>query len=161
MSLVWQPSSWTRHQLEERRLAAQLLLRDAEISSPQIAEHFGVTPSTVRSWRRRYRLHGSLEATQPSGRPARLDDAQVAVLIDLIRAGPDPARFPDQRWTTRRVRDLIGSQFGVWYDTDWVGKLLRRWGFSWQKSEKRALERDEERIKAWLEEQLPVLEKKS
>ncbi|MFC3860150.1 winged helix-turn-helix domain-containing protein [Deinococcus antarcticus] len=46
------------------------------------------------------------------------------------------------------------------YNHDWIGKLLRRWGFSWQQVEKHAVERDLEKIDAWLEEELPALEKK-
>ena len=103
---------------------------------------------------------GSLEATLSSGRPTRLNDAQVAEIIGVLQEAPDPERFPDGRWTTERVREVIGLKFDVWYDHDWVGKLLHRWGFSWQKAEKHAIEQRPEKIDAWLEEELPALEKK-
>ncbi|GAA5502369.1 IS630 family transposase ISDge17 [Deinococcus xinjiangensis] len=161
MPQFWQPTRLTRQQLGERRLAAQPLLTDPEWSTAAIAEYFGVKPSTVRVWRVRLKERGSLEATRSSGRPNLLDDAQVAQIIDLLQQVPDPERFPDGRWTTQRVRDEIGLKFDVWYDHDWIGKLLRRWGFSWQQVEKHAVEQDLEKIDAWLEEELPVLEKKS
>lgn len=160
MSPVWQPSQFTRQQMEERRLAAEPLLKDSNHTSVSIAEHFGVKPSTVRVWRKRLREEGSLQATPTPGRPAALNDAQVAELIEDLQKGPDPQRYPDGRFTTARVREHIGLKFGIWYDHDWVGKLLHRWGFSWQKAEKRPLEQKQKDIDAWLEKELPALEKK-
>lgn len=160
MPQVWQPTHLTRQQLEERRLAAQPFLADPEWSTAAIAEYFGVKTSTVRVWRVRLKERGSLEATLSSGRPNWLDDAQVAEIIDILQQGPDPECFPDGRWTTPRVRDMIGLKFDVWYDHDWIGKLLHRWGFSWQQVEKHAVEQDLKKIDAWLEEELPALEKK-
>lgn len=157
---IWQPSQFTRQQMEERRLAAQTLLLDASHTSASIAEHFGVKSSTVRVWRKRLRENGSLLATPTPGRPPALNDAQVAELIEDLQQGPDPQRYPDGRFTTARVREHIGLTYGVWYDHDWVGKLLHRWGFSWQKAEKRSLEQQQENIDAWLETELPALEKK-
>jgi transposase len=114
----------------------------------------------VRTWRRRLRLRESLEATRATGRPLHLSDAQVADIMTVLQAGPDVARHPDQRWTCPRVRDVIGERFDVWYDVDHVRRLLHRWGFSPQKPEKRALERNEEAIQTWLDVRVPVLEKK-
>nr|WP_189093179.1 IS630 family transposase [Deinococcus ruber] len=136
------------------------LLDDPALSTSTLAEQFGVQASTVRTWRRRSRLQGCLDARPITGRPSQLSDEHIAELIDIIRAGPDPQRFPDHRWNARRVRELIGLTYGIWYHPDWVGKLLRRWGFSWQKSENRAVERDEARIECWVEEQRPILEQK-
>lgn len=147
MPQTWHPSCLTRQQLEERRLAIQPLLPDTTRTTASLAENFGVKASTIRVWRRRLRLRGSLEATPTPGRPTKLNDAQVAELLDTLQRGPDLQRFPDGRWTTVRVREVIGRQSGIWYDHNWVGKLLHRWGFSWQKPEKRALEQDPERTR--------------
>lgn len=160
MPQVWQPSRLTRQQLEERRLAIQPLLLDKTRTPASLAEEFGVKPGTIRTWWRRLQARGSLEATPTPGRPTRLTDAQVAELLETLQRGPDLERYPDGRWTTHRVREVIGLQYDVWYDHDWVGKLLHRWGFSWQKPEKRAREQSPEKIEAWLEAELPALEKK-
>nr|WP_135230842.1 winged helix-turn-helix domain-containing protein [Deinococcus fonticola] len=157
---VWRPKLLTRQQMEERRLAALPFLSDMTLSSTVLAQRFGVAPTAIRSWRQRLQKGESLEATRSTGRPSFLTDAQIAELIDLIQAGPDPQQFPEGRWTTARIRDLIGVKYGVWYDRDWVGKLLVRWGFSWQKAEKRPLEQNAEQVEKWLEAELPALEKK-
>ncbi|WP_291425493.1 winged helix-turn-helix domain-containing protein [Deinococcus sp.] len=160
MTEVWRPRLLTRQQMEERRFAALPFLRDRTLSSTVLARQFGVAPTAIRAWRQRLAQGDSLEATRSTGRPAFLTDEQVAELMDIIRAGPDPQQYDDGRWTTARIRDLIGRKYGVWYDRDWVGKLLVRWGFSWQKAEKRPLEQKTEQIDEWLEAELPVLEKK-
>ena len=146
--------------MEERRLAALPFLKDQTLSSTVLARQFGVAPTAIRAWRQRLAQGDSLEATRSTGRPAFLTDEQIAELMDIIRAGPDLQQYADGRWTTARIRSLIGCTYGVWYDRDWVGKLLVRWGFSWQKVEKRPLEQRIEQIDEWLEAELPALEKK-
>ena len=110
MPQVWQPSHLTRQQLEERRLAIQPFLLDKSRTPASLAEEFGVKPGTIRTWRRRLQARGSLEATLTTGRPTRLTDAQVAELLETLQRGPDLERFPDGRWTTHRVREVIGLQ---------------------------------------------------
>ena len=140
--------------------ASFLAGKDEALSSTVLARQFGVAPTAIRAWRQRLARGESLDATRSTGRPAFLTDEQIAELIDIIRAGPDPEQYADGRWTTARIRELIGLKYGVWYARDWVGKLLVRWGFSWQKAEKRPLEQKTAQIGDWLEAELPALEKK-
>ena len=160
MLRVWRPSKLTRDQLEERRLYAQQLLATGEVSPKAIAETLGVSESTVRTWKQRLRERGSLQATRASGPPPRLSPEQRTQLGELLRAGPLAAGYPDARWTTSRVREVIGACFDVWYHADHVRKLLHQLGFSPQKPEQRAVERDEQAIQTWVEQTLPRLEKK-
>ena len=161
MLSVWRPSTLTRDQLEERRLYAQHLLVAGEVSPKQIAETVGVSESTVRTWKQRLRERGSLQATRAVGPAPRLSPEQRTRLGELLRAGPLAAGCPDARWTTSRVREVIGVRFEVWYHADHVRKLLHQLGFSPQKPEPRALERDEQAVQTWVEQTLPRLEKKS
>lgn len=160
MLRVWRPSTLTRDQLEERRLYAQQLLAEGEVSPKEIAETVGVSESTVRTWKQRLRERGSLQATRAAGPTPRLSLEQRTQLGELLRAGPLAAGYPDARWTTSRVREVIGVRFDVWYHADHVRKLLHQLGFSPQKPEPRALERDEQAIQTWVEHTLPRLEKK-
>ena len=160
MTEQWQPSRWTRAQLEERRLYAQPFLETGTKTSRELAEQTGVSASTVRSWRKRFRARGSLEATLAPGPPSRLSDEQVVALIEVFRSPPDPQQFPDQRWTCPRVREVIGLRYDVWFDVGHLSRLLHQWGFSPQKPEKRAVERDEHAITTWIEVRVPELEKK-
>lgn len=160
MLRVWRPSTLTRDQLEERRLYAQQLLAQGNVRPKQMAETLGVSESTVRTWKQRLRERGSLQATRAAGPPQRLSAEQRTRLGELLRAGPLAAGYPDSRWTTSRVREVIGLRFEVWYHADHVRKVLHQLGFSPQKPEQRALERDEQAIQTWVETVRPELEKK-
>ncbi len=160
MLRVWRPSTLTRDQLEERRLYAQQLLIAGEVSPKAIAETVGVSESTVRTWKQRLRERGSLQATRAAGPSPRLSPEQRTQLGELLRAGPLAAGYPDSRWTTSRVREVIVGRFDVWYHADHVRKLLHQLGFSPQKPEQRALERDEQALQTRVEHSLPRLEKK-
>ena len=160
MLRVWRPSTLSREQLEERRLYAQQLLQDPELTSRVIAETVGVSESTVRTWKQRLRERGSLQATRATGPERRLNSEQLEQLKGVLQTGPKEAGYVDERWTTSRVREVIGSRFEVWYHVDHVRKLLHQLGFSPQKPEQRALERDEQAIQTWVETVRPELEKK-
>lgn len=160
MSQVWQPKRLTRQQQEERRLFAEPLIKAGKLTSTEIGDVCGVSASAVRNWRQRLLAQGSLEATVAPGPSRHLTDEQIVQTIDLLRAGPDPARYADQRWTCPRVRELIGLRFDVWYDVDHLSRLMHEWGFSLQRPGKRALEQDQDAVVNWIDKKVPVLEKK-
>lgn len=54
---------------------------------------------------------------------------------------------------------LIQRQFGIEYDPAHVSRVLHGLGFSPQKPTRRALERDEERIRAWIAQDWPRVKK--
>lgn len=161
MSPVWQPKRLTRQQQEERRLFAEPLIKQGTLTSTEIGDLCGVSASAVRNWRQRLLTQGSLEASVAPGPRRHLTDEQIAQTIDLLRAGPDPVRYQDHRWTCPRVRELIGLRFDVWYDVDHLSRLLHEWGFSLQRPRKRAVEQDQEAVVTWIETKVPALEKKS
>jgi transposase len=57
------------------------------------------------------------------------------------------------------VAALIEREFGVSYHVDHVWKVLRRLGWSCQKPERRARERDEAAIRRWRESDWPRIKK--
>lgn len=158
---VWRPQVLRRAQQEERRLYGHRLL-DAGESTATIAQALGVAQSTVRGWKNDLRDHGpaALQATRASGRPTALSVEQRQVLRLKLCEGPQAHGWADARWTTKRVHALIGHEFGVWQHPDHVRKVLHQLGFSCQKPETRALERNERAIATWVETVRPELEKK-
>ncbi|WP_211238271.1 IS630 family transposase [Deinococcus pimensis] len=163
MNDSWRPTLLTRPQLEQRRYAAASLIRQGHYSQRDLAALFGVTVTTIQAWTKRFHEGGvaAFRATVSSGRPPRLDDIQRRHLIELLQNGAMAQQHTNAQWTSRRVRDLIGREFGVWYHPDHVRKLLRALGWSYQKPQKRAIERDEAVIEKWLHVTRPALEKKS
>ena len=151
MTSVWRPTYLSRNQLEERRLAGQALLQAGNLTTQRIAEHLGVDDGTVRHWKRKLRHHGehALKAKTGGGRPRQLTAEQETLLGELIDQGAKAYGFDNDQWTSPRVREVIGQQFGIWYHVDHVYKLLIKLGFSVQKPGKKAVERDEGSIRTW------------
>lgn len=79
---------------------------------------------------------------------------QVALL-----EGPTAHGFGTPLWTLKRVRLFIERRFGVRYSDVHVWRLLGQLGFSSQKPERRALERNEEAIEHWKKRTWPGLKK--
>jgi putative transposase len=80
--------------------------------------------------------------------------------VGLLKRGARAAGYPNDLWTCRRVADLIGRTFGVWYDPDHVGRVLHALGFSAQKPEARARERDEAAIARWRTKDWPRIKER-
>lgn len=156
----WQPSKYTRIQLEERRLAALKVIQAGGQTNQHIADQFGVSVHTVYTWKERLKRQGGLEATVTPGRPARLTTAQRGQISTLLQEGALAHGFPDITWTTPRVREVIGRHLGVWYHVDHVRKLLHSLGFSPQKPGKGALEQNEQAVRTWVQSTRPGVEKK-
>jgi transposase len=62
-------------------------------------------------------------------------------------------------WTCPRVAQVIRREFGVRYHVDHIGRLLRSLGFTPQKPERRARERDESAIQRWVKQDWPRIKK--
>ena len=60
----------------------------------------------------------------------------------------------------RPIADLVRRKFGVRYHVDHIGRVLRTLGWSPQKPERRARERDEAAIQRWVKVDWPRLKKK-
>ena len=58
--------------------------------------------------------------------------------------------FETDRWTLRRVADLIQREFNITYHPHYLNRLLASLGFSPQKPLPRAGEQDEALVRAWL-----------
>ena len=69
------------------------------------------------------------------------------------------AGYDTEQWTCPRVAELIETRFGVQYHAAHVSRLLRSLGWSWQKPEQRARERDERAIERWRSEDWPRIKK--
>ena len=112
----------------------------------------GVTGRTVRRWWASYREGGlaAVRAKPVPGRAPKLTDAQKKHLEELLLKGARAAGFPTDLWTCPRIGKLITDRFGVRYHVDSLPRLLRSLGWSPQKPQRRAAERNERRIRNWV-----------
>lgn len=147
--------------LEQRRLRAISLLKRG-MAPVDVARKLGVDRRSVRRWKAGYRRRGrrALKARQAPGRPTKLDLGNRRRLRGLLLAGAHKAGFSTDLWTCPRVGRIIEREFGVRYHVDHLGRLLRGLGFSPQKPEALARERNESAIRRWVAVDWPRLKKK-
>ena len=146
--------------LEMRRLIAARLLQQGR-GIREVARMVGVTPASVLRWKKALERGGieALKAKPHPGKPPKLTDEQKRELENILLRGPLAAGFPTDLWTLKRVAQVIERQFGVKYHPSHVWKILRGMGWSAQKPERRARERDEVAIRQWQEETWPEVKK--
>ena len=150
----------TAQQLERRRLQAMALLEQGH-SQVEVARRLGATAGAVSQWRKAYVLGGprGLRARPQPGRPAKLTAKQRQRLLRMLVNGPGRSGYRTPLWTLGRVAEVIEKSFGVRYDPSSVWHILRGMGWSCQKPERRARERDERAIARWRHKDWPRIKK--
>jgi transposase len=136
---------------ENRRRRALAMAKDGH-SAASIGQTLGVDPRTVRRWKAAVREHGpaALKTKISSGRPHRLSAKQRRDLTRRLLRGAVAEGFSTDLWTCPRICHLIEQRYAVRYHVDHIPRLMRTLGFSPQKAERRARERDEEAIQDWI-----------
>ena len=146
--------------LEDRRRRALALLKEG-LSLNEVGRRIGCNPSSVMRWRdAEYR--GGAEALKvrfSPGRPPKLGPRQRDRLVKLLLQGPLAHGYQTNLWTTARIAALIQQKFGVRYHRDHIGRLMDSLGWSHQKPERRAVQRDEAAIERWKQKDWPQIKK--
>jgi transposase len=81
-------------------------------------------------------------------------------LVRLLLQGPRARGYQTNLWTTARIALLIAEEFGVRYHPNHIGRLMHRLQWSHQKPERRATERDDQKVEQWKKQQWPRIKKK-
>ena len=147
--------------LEARRHRALRLL-DQGRSLNEVARRLDCAPSSVMRWRDAREEDGEegLRVRFSPGRPPKLTARQKQRLVTLLLLGALAYGYATDLWTTSRIARLIFREFRVRYHRAHVGRLLHALGWSVQKPERRALERNEERIAQFKRKTWPEIKKK-
>ena len=145
---------------KKRIRAGRLLLSGKRCAD--VGEAVGVARQTVYTWKALLDEGGldALRAVPEPGRPARLDAAQLAQLRAVLLQSPTEHGFGTELWTLKRVAAVIHTFFGVRFGQTQVWRILGALGFSPQKPEKRAIERNDDAVRAWKRRTWPALKKK-
>ena len=128
----------------------------------EVAGLLKVSKSAVSRWKQtveRKGLDGLASKPHPGPAP-RLSPTQKERLKKLLIGGAIAQGFPSESWTCPCVAQVIEQQFAVAYHPDHVWKLLRGLGFTCQKPEQRARERDEKAISGWRRKEWPRIKKR-
>jgi transposase len=127
----------------------------------EVARRVGVTRQSVLRWTKLHAKGGMVALRRPKrfGRPPKLDEAQRAALIKVLKSGALAAGFATELWTLPRVGSVIRERFGVELSIPSVWRMLQQLGWSVRRPAGRARERDERAIRTWKERRWPALKK--
>ncbi len=136
----------TSEQLEKRRESALEQLKQGR-SVQAVAAQAGVDPQSVRRWRREQKR--PKKGGRSPGRPSYLTKAQIKQLEKELLKGAYAHGYSEDYWTLDRIGHVIWTLFQVRYEQSGIWRLLARMGWSSQKVQRLAIERDDEAIVNW------------
>lgn len=145
----------------KKRVRAGRLLQKGKTPA-EVAIDVGVARQTVYTWKSIFDEGGidALRAVPLRGRPATLDEAQREGLRRAVLQNPTEHGFGTELWTLKRVGVVIKRLHGVKLSLPQIWRILGSLGFSPQKPDKRAIERNEDVVRHWKRRKWPALKKK-
>lgn len=141
----------------ERRLDARRLL-DEGVSQAEVARRLKVSRQSVSVWAR-LPAH-KLAIVRAVGRKSTFKETDRQWLRAALLRGARAHGFMTDLWTLPRVAQTLALKRGQRFSKVHVWRILGRLGFSCQKPEGRARERNEPAIQTWKQAQWPALKKK-
>ena len=129
-----------------------IYLRANGLTQLRVAEMLGICRDTVAEYENRYEAGGidALKDFKWGGRPRYLSDSQLDSLCKLLQEGATAHGWPNDLWTARRVRELIGRRFNVGVSLGHTSYILKNYlGWTSQRPTTQLWERDEKKIERW------------
>lgn len=143
-----------------RQRAARLFEKGWAIA--EVSRHLEVARQVGYRWHQAWQSGGTaaLASKGPAGPKAKLGETQTQSIVAALLKGPAAYGYKTQLWTLPRVADLIEDLTEVRYHPGHVWRVLGSLGFSCQRPERRAIERDEKAIAHWKRVTWPKIKKK-
>lgn len=150
------------NKLEDRRQEAITLIEKDGLTAAAAARKLKVHDRTIRKWLATYRKDGieGLSVRVSTGRKRKLKISETKKLQRIILKGAVKAGFPNDLWTSKRVLQVIKDEFKVEYHSNHLPKLLRNLGFTPQRPQREAREKDQDQIDKWVRYQWTRIKKK-
>src|SRR5271163_3386169 len=116
---------------QSRRLLSLAAVRDG-MDRAAAAKIGGMDRQTLRDWVHRFNASGpeGLIDNRTEGPKPRLSEEQLAQFAKIVEAGPDREVDGIVRWRRIGLKRVIAERFGVDFHPRYVGKLLKKLGFS-------------------------------
>ena len=148
--------------LERRRMKAATLFGRGCIQA-DVARKLQVSRETVRRWYDVWEQEGrtGMKAAGRAGRKPCLSKAQLRQFAKELTRGPQAHGYETQLWTLERMAQVLEKLFGVKFWPQHVWRLLGDLGWSCQKPERQARERNNRAVRQWMNERWPRFKKKS
>lgn len=131
-----------------RKKGMRLLARGA--TQAEVARQCGVSTPTALRWRRALEAKGQ-EAwrRKPLGAPPKIQAEHREALSHFLTEGAQVHGFTNDLWTLPRIAAVLEKQTGLRVHRGHLWRVLIALGWSIQKPEKRATQRDEAAIGRW------------
>jgi len=147
--------------MERRRLAAAELFNQS-LAQAEVARQLSVSRQAVSVWFVAWQKSGkkALAAAGRAGRKPRLTSSQLKKVEAALLKGPRANGFDADLWSLPRIAKVIARQTDVRYHPGHVWRVMRDLGWSAQKPQTKARERDEASIHHWKTRTWPNIKKK-
>jgi transposase len=143
-----------------RERAAELFTQGR--SQTQVADQLGVSRQSAGRWHAGWRADGTqaLRSRGPTGRRPKVPDHALDAIEQALLEGALAHGFDTDVWTLDRIAVVIQDLTGVALSNPSVWRLLRgRLGWSVQRPQQQAKERDEQAIQHWVQHEWPRIKK--
>ena len=129
---------------QSRRLLSLAAVRDG-MDRGEAAKIGGMDRQTLRDWVHRFNAAGpdGLFDNWTDGPTPRLSPEQLDEMAKIVETGPDRKTDGVVRWRRIDLKRVIAEWFGVDYHQRYVGKLLKKLGFSHMSARPRHPAQDE------------------
>ena len=153
-------SSLTREQKEKVRLRAGKLFKKG-VSQADVARKLKVTHPAVSYWYASWKKKGTkgLKSKGHSGFTSKLTEKKKGVFKQAILKGPLAYGYETNLWTLPRLSAVMKKVTKVKFSEVWTWHIVRDLGFTPQKPQVKAKQRNEKAIREWKWKTLPNLKK--
>jgi transposase len=143
----------------DTRLRAVRAVLDERLPVTFVAQAYGVERTTVHRWVSRHQQSGEsgLHRQPGNGRPRKLQDLDQRALKNIVVSPASDYGYETDFWTTRRLIQVIQSEFAVVLSKQTVMRRLHEAGLTYQKPEREYFELSEEDRQEWVRTQVPKI----
>jgi transposase len=150
-----------RAERQARRERAAALFAQGR-SQAEVARELDVSRQSASRWHAGWQADGTagLRTRGPTGRHPKVPDSALEGIEQTLLEGALAHGFATDVWTLERIAVVIQGLTGVGLSNPSVWRLLRnRLGWSVQRPQRQAKERDEQAIQHWVAHEWPRIKK--
>jgi transposase len=146
---------------QQRRIESARLFRKGHPQA-EVARLLGVSRQAASRWHAAWSAGGrqALAGAGRAGRKPTLSGDQLRQLEAILLAGAPAAGYETDLWTLKRIARVIRREFGVTFHIGHIWKVLGQLGWSCQRPQRKARERNEEAIRGWVRHRWPRIKKR-
>ena len=130
-------------------------------SQAEVARRLKVTAAAVCQWAKKQADEGDKAWKKGRrGPPEKITEKHRAVLAKELPKGAQAHGYMNELWTLPRIAEMLRRESGLRVHPGHLWRILGQMGWSVQRPEKRATQRDEKEIAHWKRHTWPALKKR-